>query len=232
MNRVVSSQTLTQGVAEHIRAMIHRGEVGPGDRLPAERDLAEELGVARMSLRDAIKTLQTEGYVEVRRGARGGTFVTELQRPAEEWRMRMRAQSGEIDDIIDFRSALECHAARLVAVRRNRVDLAAMRLAIKNLSQADGRASFRLADSQFHNRLARAARNDRLETAIHSVRAELFSPHDLLVYDEPIEENLKDHQAIHDAIRDSDPDAAEVLMREHIERARAQLREIVFGKTR
>lgn len=229
MNRVVTSMTLTQGVAEHLRSLIHRGEVGPGDRLPAERDLAEELGVSRISLREAIKVLQDDGYVEVRRGARGGTFVTELHRPVENWRARMREQSGEIDDMIDFRIALECHSARLASQRRNRSDLATLRASIKNLSNVDGRAAFRLIDSQFHGGLARAARSMRLENAIHSVRGELFSPHDLLVYVEPVEESRQDHQAIYDAVRDGDPDASESLMREHIERTREQLRVIVFG---
>jgi GntR family transcriptional repressor for pyruvate dehydrogenase complex len=232
MNRVVTSMTLTQGVAEHLRNMIHRGEVGPGDRLPAERDLAEELGVSRISLREAIKVLQDDGYVEVRRGARGGTFVTELHRPVEAWRARMREQSGEIDDMLDFRIALECHSARLAAQRRSRSDLATLRSAIKNLSNVDGRGAFRLTDSQFHDGLARAARSVRLENAIHSVRGELFSPHDLLVYVEPVEESRYDHQAIYDAVRDSDPDRAEVLMREHIQRTREQLRVIVFGSER
>ena len=58
MIRVVTAQTLTQAVADHLRTLIHRGEVGPGDRLPAERELAEQLGVARISLREAIKILQ------------------------------------------------------------------------------------------------------------------------------------------------------------------------------
>lgn len=229
MNRVVTSMTLTQGVAEHLRSLIHRGEVGPGDRLPSERELAEQLGVARISLREAIKILQDDGYVEVRRGARGGTFVTELHRPVENWRARMREQSGEIDDITDFRIALECQSARLAAQRRNRTDLAGLRTAIKNLDRVDGRAGFRLADSQFHGGLARAARSLRLESAVHSARGELFSPHDLLVFREPVEETRHDHQAIYDAVRDGDPDAAEALMREHVERTREQLRVIVFG---
>jgi GntR family transcriptional repressor for pyruvate dehydrogenase complex len=50
MVRVVTAQTLAQEVAEHLRALIHRGEVGPGDRLPAERELAEQLGVARIRI--------------------------------------------------------------------------------------------------------------------------------------------------------------------------------------
>lgn len=72
MERQLTSMKLTEGVAEHIRGMIHRGELGPGDRLPPERELAEELGVARASLRAAIKSLEERGYVVVRRGSRGG----------------------------------------------------------------------------------------------------------------------------------------------------------------
>jgi GntR family transcriptional regulator, transcriptional repressor for pyruvate dehydrogenase complex len=115
MNRVVTSMTLPQGVVEHLRTLIHRGEVGPGERLPSERELAEQLGVARISLREAIKILQDEGYVEVRRGSRGGTFVTELHRPVERWRSRMREQAGEID------GARECRAVGDVDARADLV---------------------------------------------------------------------------------------------------------------
>lgn len=230
MHRAVTSVTLTQGIAEHLRGMIHHGEVGPGERLPAERDLAEELGVSRISLREAIKVLQDDGYVEVRRGSRGGTFVTELHRPVETWRARMREQSGEIDDLIDFRIALECQSARLAAMRRSPSDLAALRSTIERLGDVCGRAAFRLIDSQFHCGLARAARSVRLENAIHSVRGELFSPHDLLDYMEPVEESRHDHQLIYDAVRAGDPDGAEELVRRHIESTRQQLRVIVFGQ--
>ncbi|WP_214366827.1 FadR/GntR family transcriptional regulator [Pseudonocardia sp. H11422] len=229
MVRAVTSLTLTQAVAEHLRHLIHRGEVGPGDRLPAERELAEQLGVARISLREALKILQDDGYVQVRRGAQGGTYVTELRQPVERWRARMKTQSGEFDDIIDFRIALETDAARLAAGRRDRSDLAGLRAAIKKLGQVDGRAAFRLTDSQFHGGLARAARNVRLENAIQSARGELFSPHDLLPFVDPVEESVRDHQQIYEAVRDGDPDAAATAMREHIERTRRQLREIVFG---
>jgi DNA-binding FadR family transcriptional regulator len=230
MARAVTAQTLTQAVAVHLRTLIHHGEVGPGDRLPTERELAERLGVARISVREAIKILQQHGYVTVRRGALGGTYVTDLTQPLDKWRMRMRTQAGEFDDMIDFRIALETDAARLAAVRRDRSDLATLRTAIQSLGQVDsGHAAFRLADSQFHRVLARAARNARLEAAIESVRGELFSPHDLLPYDDPVEESRRDHRQIYTAVRDGDPDAAAGAMREHIERTRHQLREIVFG---
>ncbi len=227
--RAVSSLTLTQAVADHLRSLIHRGEVGPGDRLPAERELAEQLGVARISLREALKILQDDGYVQVRRGALGGTYVTELSQPVEQWRARMQDQAGEFDDMIDFRIALETDAAWLAARRRDASDLAQLRTAIEELQRAAGRAAFRSTDSQFHDGLARASGNRRLASAIRGIRGELFSPHDLLPFVDPVEESVRDHGQVYEAVRDRDPEAAAASMREHIERTRVQLREIVFG---
>jgi DNA-binding FadR family transcriptional regulator len=88
---------------------------------------------------------------------------------------------------------------------------------------------FRSADSRFHDRLARSSGNRRLETAIRAIRGELFSPHDLLPYVDPVEESVRDHGQIYQSIKDREPEAAAAAMREHIERTRRQLRDIVFG---
>jgi GntR family transcriptional regulator, transcriptional repressor for pyruvate dehydrogenase complex len=229
MSRVVTSVPLPQGVAAHLRNLIHRGELGPGDRLPPERELAAQLGVARISLREGIKILQDGGYLDVRRGYNGGIFVTELTKPFAEWRARLREQTHEIDDIIDYRLGLETFAAALAAKRRTSADLSAMRRAISDIGRSDSRAAFRLADSMFHAGLARAAANTRLENGILHTRGELFSPHDLLDFAEPVEESRRDHQAIYEAIRSRQPDEAADRMRQHIERTRRQLRVIVFG---
>lgn len=229
MARQVTSTSLTQAVADHLRMRIHRGDVSPGERLPAERELAEQLGVARISLREAIRQLREDGYVEVRRGSTGGTYVTELRRPAEAWRARMRDQAGEIDDIVDFRIALETQTATLAAQRCTEVSLAPVQESLVALRDAIGRTAFRQADSRFHVALARAARNERLVDAVETARGELFSPRDLLMFREPVEETLRDHQAIFEAVRAGDADGAAEAMRAHLERARRQLRAIVFG---
>lgn len=232
MERQLTSMKLTEGVAEHIRGMIHRGELGPGDRLPPERELAEELGVARASLRAAIKSLEARGYVMVRRGSRGGTFVTELSRPFSEWREHVRQQRGEVDEIIDFRIALEQHAAHLAALRRDRNDLTQLRNAIDTMDGSESRAVFRLSDSQFHSAVARASRNTRLQAGIDQARGELFSPHDLLEYVEPVAESVQDHRNIYEAVKAKDGETAARLMAAHIERTREQLRVIVFQDTK
>lgn len=229
MTRPVTAITLTQAVADHLRRLIHRGDVAPGERLPPERELAEQLGVARISLREAIKALREDGYLEVRRGSSGGTYVSGLSRPAEAWRSRMRERAGEIDDILDYRIALETETAILAARRWEPADLAPVDAAVDALQTVTTRAEFRQADSRFHVGLAVAARSERLQDAIQTARGELFIPRDLLPFEEPVAETLHDHRAIAAAVRDRAPDRASAAMREHLERSRRQLRVIVFG---
>jgi GntR family transcriptional regulator, transcriptional repressor for pyruvate dehydrogenase complex len=227
--RPVREGNAFEETVERLLQAIKLGVVVPGERLPAERELAEQLGVARISLREAIRQLREDGYVEVRRGASGGTYVTELRRPAEAWRARMREQVGEMDDILDFRIALETETAVLAARRHTKSSLVPVRDAVDALHDVIGRTAFRQADSRFHVALARAARNERLEEAIESARSELFSPRDLLPFREPVEETLRDHRAVYDAVRAGDAEGAAEAMRAHLERSRRQLRTIVFG---
>ena len=117
---------ITADVVEELRGRIHRGELGPGDRLPAERELASRMKVSRDRVREALAALENEGYVVSRRGATGGRFVTELAAPFAAWAARTE---DDLDDIVDFRLAIECEACRFAAQRRTRSDLHAMRRA-------------------------------------------------------------------------------------------------------
>ena len=232
MALVVSPVLTSDAVAAHLRQQIHAGDYSPGDRLPAQRDLAEQLGVARVSLREGIRQLVASGYLEVRRGAAGGAFVTELSRPLEAWRQRLRSMSGELDELIDFRIAVEAQAASLAAQRATRAELADMRAAIKAMRALrspgrEARTAFRQTDGQFHDALSRAARNRRLDAVIREARLELFTPYDLLDFDEPLKPVIDDHQVIYEAVRDGDSVRAAALMAEHVEHTRQQLRSFV-----
>ena len=218
-----SPNTQPESLAGQLRTLIHQGSLGPGDRLLPERELAEQLGVGRDSLREAIKLLQGSGYVVVRRGAHGGTFVTELEEPYARWLTSMREDLDELNDILDFRIAIETRAAALAAERRDEDDLASQRIAIEQLVEAEGRSSFRLADSAFHAAVAHAARNRRLESSIQYARGELFSPTDHLWFTELIESCRRGHQAIYEAINRRDPRGAAQAMEAHIEDTRADL---------
>jgi DNA-binding FadR family transcriptional regulator len=209
-------------VAE-VRGRIHRGELGPGDRLPTERELATSLGVSRDRVRDALLTLERDGYVVSKRGATGGRFVTELAAPFAAWAERT---ATELDDIVDFRLAVECQACRFAAARRTRADLTAMRGAVERLEAASSPREYRLADVAFHASIAMAAGNERLAAAVERARGELFEPADELWKHGRIE-SLADHQQILVAILDKRDDAAAAAMAEHIERTRGELRALV-----
>lgn len=223
-----SSETkVSDRVGEHLRGLIHRGEVVPGERLPAERALALQLGVSRLTLREALKGLQDTGYLDIRRGPQGGAYVTELDQPLEDWRARMMEESGEFDAVMDLRVGLESEAAFRAATRRSEDDLALLERSIADLDALSGRAGFRQADGGFHEGLAQAARSPRLEEGILLARGQLFQPYDLLSFEEPVELTRQDHAAILAAVRIGSPEAAAQAMRTHVERTRRQLRQIL-----
>lgn len=219
-------------ITEHLRGMIHRGEVVPGERLPAERTLATELGVSRLTLRVSLKELAERGYLEIRRGQQGGAFVTQLDQPVEDWRARMMQESGAFDAVMDLRVALESHAARLAATRCTEEDLAALESAVAELDEVGDRASFRQADSRFHEGLAHAAYSARLDEGIRLARGQLFQPYDLLHFKEPVEMTRLDHTAILASVRIGAAEAAAEAMRTHVERTRQQLRKILSDSLR
>jgi GntR family transcriptional repressor for pyruvate dehydrogenase complex len=147
-------------IAEALRRRIRGGELPQGQRLPTERDLAEELAVSRTTVREALQVLKEEGFVETVRGRAGGNFVTDLTLPQELWYERIRENPAELDELFDYRIALETRSAFLAANRRVASDLTAMRESIRMLERGDSgsagdyQAAFRRADATFHEAVA------------------------------------------------------------------------------
>lgn len=224
-----ATPTVAEDVADRIRRLIHDGALSAGDRLPGERELAAELGVARVSVREAIRLLAEAGYLTVRRGALGGTFVTGLDSPYEAWLERMRTRAGELDSILDLRIGLEGHAACLAASRRSKPELEALEATIAQMAGSVTRSGFRLADSQFHSQVAAAARSDRLAREIARARGEFFVPADTLVFDEQVDASVTGHAAVLAAIAERQGEAARAAMAEHIEETRAHVHRVLRG---
>jgi len=210
-------------IAADLRRRVHRGELGPGDRLPSERELAEQLAVPRRRIREAFGVLEGEGYVDVRRGATGGRFVTELRRPQRRWADRMRRNAAELDALLDYRLALERQAAAFAAQRRSPADLRRLRRSIALLEASDTPHGYRQADSAFHAAVAAAARSPRLADAVDRARGELFQPDCDLWLDERSEESVVHHRRVLDAIAAADAAAAAEAMAAHIEDTRREI---------
>jgi DNA-binding FadR family transcriptional regulator len=219
-------------VVDRFRRAIHLGDFLPGDRLPAERDIAERLKVSRESVREALRVLEHDGYVVSRRGPSGGHTVTGLNEPAARTLKRLGADRDGLLHLMEFRSANECLAARLAAERRTRADLAALRQSIAALRNAREIAEFRRADACFHLAVAVAARNAYVERAILDAREAIFLLHDNLDYDLVLDTTLKGHTAVAKAIEARDGDGAQAAMADHMHTALDEIRQVLSADRR
>ena len=187
-------------VVEQLRRAIHMGTYAPGDKLPPERELAQRLEVSRASVREAVRVLEGEGYVETRRGATGGVIVLDRAKLEEKIGPYVRALLPQMEEIFEFRKAVECAAARLAAERRTDEHLVNLEAALKVLEDGLETRRFRAADSQFHLGLAEAAGNSWMRDAIERARAALWMPVDPHV-EHVFGSAQRHHRQILDAVR-------------------------------
>jgi GntR family transcriptional regulator, transcriptional repressor for pyruvate dehydrogenase complex len=207
---------------DHLRRAIHLGEFKPGDKFLPERQHAEQLGISRVTLREAIRVLEAEGYVEVKRGSAGGVTVLGSQQSSAQLRQIVRSKLGELLDVQRFREVTERLAAELAADRSSATEIAALEASVIDLEQSTNLGEFRQADSSFHLGIATAARSPLLATAIEQGRSTMFEVADAL---DPhmTSTSLKAHRRILEAIRAKDAKAAGRAMEAHIKRASREL---------
>ncbi|MFC6882725.1 FadR/GntR family transcriptional regulator [Actinomadura yumaensis] len=212
---------------ERLLQAIKLGVVDRGERLPPERELAPRLGVSRVTLREAIRVLQQEGYVESRRGRFGGTFVTYRRpRPRRTDLRRALAEMGDrLNDTLAFRMAVETGAAQLLATTGLDGEQRALLRARLDGLNAAGPDEYRRLDTLFHLTIAELTGSRLLAAACADARMRVT---DLLnaipVLGPNIEHAAVQHAAIVDAILAGDPEAARRAVAEHLEGTAALLR--------
>jgi DNA-binding FadR family transcriptional regulator len=234
--RPVREGNAFEETVERLLTVIKLGLVGLGERLPAERELAAQLGISRLTLRDAIGELQRAGYVESRRGRFGGTFITYIPpQPKAGDLPRLAAEDGDkLTDALTFRFAIETGAADMLAQRMAGVGEAGAdpvaadrntlldRLAEVNSA---GPVDYRRLDTLFHLSIAELTGSSLLSAACTEARMRL---NDLLnaipVLKPNIEHAAAQHAAIVDAILAGDPERARAAVGEHLAGTGALLR--------
>jgi DNA-binding FadR family transcriptional regulator len=197
-----------------VLALIFSGEMGPGDRLPPERELAAQLGISRITLREALKSLEAAGYLVTKVGAHGGTRVNtlaSLERCFDEW---IRAHGDELDGLLEYHSIIESAIAALAAERRTEADLE--RLEAARIPETPTRADVVERHKAFHNALAQAAGNQYLTDAMVTARREIFVPLDHVIDEHRVDTIRENHDRILAAVRDRDPERAAAEMRHHL----------------
>jgi DNA-binding FadR family transcriptional regulator len=229
-------------VASNIRRAIQLRRYLPGDRLPPERELARIINVSRSSLREAIRMLVGEGLVEVCRGPPGGLVVLSPRISKHEAHEILGQQEKQLEEIFDFRVAVECAAVRLAATRRRDQDLKHLGSLLQRMeeltasresrSTPENLPKFLAADTAFHLGIAHASQNSYMLTAIEDARARMFHPIGTY-FTKRIDDYANDrHADIFSAIARKYPDKAECFMQEHIDRTRREVRRYLRGGNR
>jgi GntR family transcriptional regulator, L-lactate dehydrogenase operon regulator len=226
--RPVRTRNAFEETVERLLQAIRLGVAAPGERLPAERELAARLGVSRVTLREAIRAVADAGYVESRRGRYGGTFVAD-DLPGVPRPQRGATPSGaELEDVLTLRRVLESGAAEVAAARTlSPADRQHLRVRLTDVGevQRGEEAEYRRRDSRLHLAIAEVTASASLTTAVADIRTKVNELLDAIpLIPANIEHSNVQHRAIVDAILSGDPRSARTAMDEHLEGTEALLR--------
>jgi DNA-binding FadR family transcriptional regulator len=218
---------------ERVRELIASGQMNASGRLPAERTLADNLGVSRRALRHALDVLEAEGRITRQQGR--GTFVTDMRLATENLVHELSKLTNPVDTL-EARLAIEPPQARLAALRATRGDIDKLFEAAEASRLAKDPASYEKADAAFHRRVSAAARNPLL----------------IAIFDAVLETSLEgswrhgretahcinnqanyaaDHRRIAIAIAERNPSRAEEAMRAHLSTVQQRLIEHAFPRS-
>lgn len=223
----IQSSKIYEQIAEQIEQLILNGELRSGDRLPTERELAEQFQASRTAVREAMKTLAQKGLVDMRPGR--GTIVIDGTSKAMRHSLGLMmkvGQAGSSTNLVEVREILEPEIAALAAMRAGEEDITAMRESVlvmdASLDNADAYIS---ADNNFHQALAKGTQNVLILALVDSIvyllseqRKQIFS-----VKGGP-ERGQIHHKRILEAVMNHDPEVARTAMYAHLRQVREDVK--------
>jgi GntR family transcriptional regulator, transcriptional repressor for pyruvate dehydrogenase complex len=221
--KTVRSSRLYEQIVKQIEDSVLKGILKPGDQLPAERELAEQFGVSRTAVREAIKALSEKGLVESYSGR--GTFITNgtshAMRQSLDLIMRIGQAEGSAQ-LAEVRDILEPEIAALAALRAEDQHLESLREAVNVMDASKHEAdAFIEADLDFHLALAEAAANPLILSLIDSIVGLLREQRMRIFQTEGgPERGQYHHRRILKAVENRDPEKARQCMRAHLKQVR------------
>jgi DNA-binding FadR family transcriptional regulator len=228
--RPVELHTAGQLIAERLVTAIALGEFEPGQRLPAERELAATLEVSRTTVREALQRLHAGGYVVTKRGRDGGTFIQAAVTgtgAAEAVKRTLDPRWEELTELLEYRRLIESLIARTAAERRDSDDVAAITAAVERYTGASSRADARIADHALHQAIARATHNERLVDLSARIRREVGLGFDAEPYTPQMRQRaLRQHPALANAVIEGNPSQAANRATSHFSLTEGALAEV------
>lgn len=239
MLKPIGKQRVAEEIVQQLRGLILRGHYATGEKLPPERKLAEDLGVNRASLREAIKALEQMGLVKTRQG--DGTRVLDfMQTAGVELVSHLVAGAADgassvdvLDDVLEFRRIFARDVAWLAAERATPEDIAKLEDIAKRAESDQSPDDLLKLDFEFYLELTRAARNRVFQLLINTIRAAVqshaaffaqVSPQALVV--------RQHHRDVLNAIKSRQPDKAAKAVNDYLQKAQEMLMALFPARTR
>jgi GntR family transcriptional repressor for pyruvate dehydrogenase complex len=234
----VRNLKLADAIAEHLEQLILEGALRPGEKLAAERELAERLEVSRPSLREALEKLCARGLLET---SKAGTFVTKFMKPlTEPLAAMMQSNEQALIDYLEYRCLVEGEAARLAATRATDIELEALRDCLQRMRAAhkvDDPTAEAEADAEMHMMIYEASHN---LVMLHIMRAlsemlrhgVFYNRHQLYTHPGVRNELLAQHLAIGEAVLARDAEKAARAATDHMRATAGTLSDIRQEQTR
>jgi len=233
----VSGGRISVEIVEQVKAAVSAGHLGPGDRLPSERDLTERFGVSRVTVRDALRILEATGLIEVRVGARGGAFIT-APAPAlvgEGFANMLLLSSVTPAEVTEARFIFELGMIPLICERATDEDIANLTAICERSEEALRAGNYQVSMSaEFHTRLAQASHNDAIKLIVDSFQGPLLMS--LIEAKERAPQmgdpGVKEHRQLVKAISRRDGGRAHDIMSRHLGRTARRLgtRPVAVGR--
>jgi GntR family transcriptional repressor for pyruvate dehydrogenase complex len=224
----------TETAIARIRDLITSGTLAPGSRLPAEHELAAQLGLSRNTAREAVRALVTTRVLDVRRG--DGTYVTsltpDLLLEGVGAAVELMRDDGVLE-VLEVRRYLEPAATALAASRIDEAGLEALQETIRHMRHATDDEQFVAEDAGFHARVAEASGNDTLASLLAGLSSRTMRVRVLraMTGADALERTIDQHEAIYAALADGDPNLAHALAVQHVVTTESWLRQLLAGGT-
>ena len=215
---IARTSAAAEQVVEQIRALITNGELRPGDRLPAERELAKQLSISRPSIRAGLRMLVARGVLNARHGS--GTYVADGPPALDSDQLSLLAElhGFTFDQMFEARQVLEVQVAGLAAERATAEHIASIAEEVAEMYAAlDSPQQYLIHDIKFHRAIAAASANPILATLVEMVSAVMYDQRrDTIGRAHDFKESAEMHQRIYRAIRARKPEEARAAMHEHL----------------
>lgn len=222
MFKSAKSNKISENIIEQIRSAIFEEKLKPGDKLPPERELIENFGVSKATLREALRSLEVLGFLEIRKGASGGAFVTEvdMKKGRDSFTNFLHFKNLSLKDLSEVRLILEPYVADKAAPEINEADLKDLEKLMKecdHILKQDIPVESRKNEIEFHRIIASVTGNPLLMFILDFIENLLIDTKEILQPSKQFSQKvLNAHRRIYKALLERDPRKAREEMAKHV----------------